>query len=90
MGHGISHQTDMALLRDLLHDGGFADSRGSDQQNRALPGSRGGIHAGRIPVKVNLQGPLNLFFCLCNIHVRRFSYIYQSMSQWDRFFLRQS
>ena len=40
MSDGVSHQPDLALLGDLLHDLGLAHTWRADQQHRSLPDRR--------------------------------------------------
>ena len=68
VGHGVADQTQPHLVRDLLHDGRFAQTRRTQQEHRPLMHQRHPVAAQRVFLQVDLHRILDLLFCTCYIH----------------------
>ena len=68
VGDGIGHQRNVALLRNLLHNLGFAYARRAHQQNGALADGRYQRAADIVRGKVGLHRTLDFLFGTLNIH----------------------
>ena len=68
VGDGIGHQRNVALLRNLLHNLGFAYARRAHQQNGALADGRYQRAANIVRGKVGLHRTLDFLFGTLNIH----------------------
>ena len=64
----VCDKTNLALLRDLLHDLRFSDSRRSDQKHRSLANRRNRICPVLILRQVCLDCILDFLFCTFDIH----------------------
>ena len=68
MRHGIGDEAHFEFLRDLLHDGGFADAGRTDQENGTLSVDGEAILSEFVFGEIRLHGSLDLLFCLFDVH----------------------
>ena len=68
VGDGVGHQSNVALLGNLLHDLGFAHTRRSHQQDGTLAHRRNQRRAGIVTGQIGLYGMFDFLFGTLDVH----------------------
>ena len=68
VGHGIAHKAKPHLISDLLHNGGLAQARRTQQEDGPLMHQWEPVAAQSVLLQVDLYGIFDLLLCTCYIH----------------------
>ena len=68
VGHGVTHQTQPHLIGDLLHNGGFAQTRRTQQEDGSLVYQWKPVATQSVLLQVDLYGVFDLLLSTCYIH----------------------